>query len=219
MTGSIIAGENIITVNYRDKMSRFSVIGEAAVTLESISATYTGGDVPGGTLRSELTGITVTAHYSDGSSKNVTDYKISNANDAIVEGRNTVWITYNGGTDAVFITGIANSGEGDEPTSGLVMRTGTTTSSSIDTGLSSIKQFVLYRKTVNAPGLIDLSYNADLGTKYTMCTNYNTIMSGGISATSTYVAINGGIFNWNATLASDMMATGVTYTWVAIGEN
>lgn len=76
-------------------------------TLSSISATYTGGDVTVGTALSSLTGITVTATYSDGTSKTVTDYTLSGE---IAEGENTITVSYGGKTTTFKVTGVAESG-------------------------------------------------------------------------------------------------------------
>ena len=72
------------------------------VTLSSISATYSGGSVPVGTAVSALTGIVVTAHYSDGTSKAVTGYTLDGT---IAEGENTISVTYNGKTATFTVTG------------------------------------------------------------------------------------------------------------------
>lgn len=76
------------------------------VTLTSISATYSGGDVPAGTAVTDLTGIVVTAHYSDGTSKAVTGFTLSGT---IVEGSNTVTVTYQGKTATFTVTGVAET--------------------------------------------------------------------------------------------------------------
>lgn len=76
-------------------------------TLTSISATYSGGSVPVGTAVSALTGIVVTAHYSDGSTATVTGYTLSGE---IAEGENTVTVTYQGMTATFTVTGVAESG-------------------------------------------------------------------------------------------------------------
>ena len=78
-------------------------------TLVSISAVYDGGNVPVGTAVSSLTGVTVTAHYSDGGTANVTGYTLSGT---IVEGENTVTVTYMGKTATITVTGEAQSAEG-----------------------------------------------------------------------------------------------------------
>lgn len=78
--------------------------GETEVTLSSISAAYTGGDVAVGTALTSLTGITVTATYSDGSTANVTDYTLSGT---IAEGSNTITVSYGGKTTTFTVTGVA----------------------------------------------------------------------------------------------------------------
>lgn len=94
--------------------------GETEIKLSSISAIYTGGEVTTGTVLSNLTGITVTATYSDGTSKTVTGYSLSGE---ILEGENTVTVSYGGKTTTITVTGVAESG-GDTtaelPTDGLV---------------------------------------------------------------------------------------------------
>lgn len=85
------------------------------VTLTSISATYNGGDVAVGTAVTDLTGIVVTAHYSDGSTETVTGYTLSGT---IGEGENTVTVSYQGKTATFSVTGVADSG-GDESHEGV----------------------------------------------------------------------------------------------------
>lgn len=74
------------------------------VTLQSISATYSGSDVAVGTALTDLTDITVTAHYSDGSTANVTDYTLSGE---IAEGSNTITVSYGSKTTTFTVTGVA----------------------------------------------------------------------------------------------------------------
>ena len=83
------------------------------VTLSSISVTYNGGDVAVGTALTDLTGIVVTAHYSDGTSEAVAGYTLSGT---IAEGSNTVTVTYQGMTTAFAVTGVAESGGDDVAT-------------------------------------------------------------------------------------------------------
>jgi hypothetical protein len=85
---------------------------EPTVNLTSISATYSGGNVPVGTAVTALTGIVVTAHYSDGSQRNVTGYTLSGT---IAEGSNTVTVTYQGKNTTFVVNGVNESGgAGDE---------------------------------------------------------------------------------------------------------
>lgn len=81
-------------------------------TLTSISAVYTGGEVEAGTSVNSLTGITVTAHYSDGTSKNVTGYTLSGN---IVEGTNTITVSYGGKTTTFTVVAVSTPEEPDTP--------------------------------------------------------------------------------------------------------
>lgn len=80
-----------------------AVAQKAAATLTGISVAYSGGEVEEGTALSDLTGITVTAHYSDGSTATVTDYTLSGE---IAEGSNTITVSYGGMTATFTVTGI-----------------------------------------------------------------------------------------------------------------
>ena len=71
------------------------------VTLTSISVTYSGGPVPAGTALDGLTGIVVTAHYSDGTSETVTGYTLSGT---LTEGTSTITVSYGGKTDTFDVT-------------------------------------------------------------------------------------------------------------------
>lgn len=84
------------------------------VTLTSISATYNGGEVLVGTDIDDLTGITVTGTYSDGTTKNIIDYTLSGE---IIEGTNTITVSYDGKTTTFVVTGyVEQSGESGELT-------------------------------------------------------------------------------------------------------
>lgn len=82
------------------------------VTLSSISATYNGGNVLVGTSVNSLTGITVKAHYSDGTSKTVADYTLSGT---IAEGNNTITVSYDGKTTTFTVVGYVEETESTEP--------------------------------------------------------------------------------------------------------
>lgn len=102
---SLIAGKVLY-----DKYIEYTAPGTPEVTLTSISATYSGGDVAVGTAVTDLTGIVVTAHYSDGTSETVTGYTLSGT---ISEGENIVTISYGGMAATITVTGVAEPGEDD----------------------------------------------------------------------------------------------------------
>ena len=107
LSGTVAEGNNIITVSYNGKTTTFTVTGVAApVTLTKISAVYNGGSVPEGTALTDLTGITVTAHYSDGSTETVTGYTMSGT---IAEGNNTITVSHGGKTTTFAVMGFAKN--------------------------------------------------------------------------------------------------------------
>lgn len=79
---------------------------EPEKTLSSISVSYTGENVSVGTALTDLTGIVVIATYSDASTQVVTGYTLSGE---IVEGSNTITVTYEGKTATFTVTGYAVS--------------------------------------------------------------------------------------------------------------
>lgn len=83
-------------------------------TLSAILATYSGGDVVVGTALNDLTGIVVTAIYSDGTSEAVTGYTLSGT---IAEGENTITVGYGGKTTTFTVVGVsAETGVSNETT-------------------------------------------------------------------------------------------------------
>lgn len=103
-----------VSVEYTAFKTAFGITDEPVtpeVTLSSISATYSGGDVAIGTALTALTGITVTATYSDGSTAVVTGYTLSGT---IAEGNNTITVSYGGKTTTITVTGVVEQGGGEE---------------------------------------------------------------------------------------------------------
>lgn len=186
--------------------------GETEVTLTSISAAYSGGDVPVGTAVSALTGIVVTAHYSDGTSKAVTDYTLSGT---IAEGSNTITVSYGGMTTTFAVTGVAE----EEPESGepvyMLSERAFDGTSGVDSGyiLNDVdKDFSIcidYTATKTGGKLFDASKNANkFGPYLNASGGYNTYVGNirqGISyldtTTRTKVIIThekgSGVFNYH----------------------
>lgn len=122
------------------------------VVLVSIAAVYTGGNVPAGTVLSNLEGITVTATYSDGSTETVTGYTLSGT---IAEGSNTITVSYEGKTTSFTVVGEAVEEE----------------------GLPSIYQEVTFlRAENNAATYLDLGFAFD--TKARILMNYHIVNNG-----------------------------------------
>ena len=91
-----VTGNIVITVS--------AAVETIETTLTSISATYNGGDVSVGTELTDLIGdIVVTATYSDGTHNNVIGYELSGE---VVEGLNTITVTYQGKTATFTVNGV-----------------------------------------------------------------------------------------------------------------
>ena len=87
-----------------DRVTSYGEEEPTVVELLSISAKYTGGNVTVGTSLNDLTGITVTAHYSNGTTQTVTDYTMSGSVSNV--GNNTITISYSGKTTTITVVGI-----------------------------------------------------------------------------------------------------------------
>lgn len=102
---STACSNGIITIN--NVTGNITITANAIVkTLTSISATYTGGNVNVGTELTSLTGITVTATYSDSTTSIINGYTLSGT---IAEGSNTITVTYQDKTTTFTVTGVAVS--------------------------------------------------------------------------------------------------------------
>lgn len=117
--GSIYVPASLVTrykaaTNWATYADRITAIenesgDETGPVLESISAEYIAqGGVMAGFALSELTNfIVVTAHYADGTSETVTDYTLSGE---IVEGNNTITVTYKDKTTTFIVLGLSAGG-------------------------------------------------------------------------------------------------------------
>lgn len=112
------------------------------VTLSSITATYTGGEVTVGTALTDLTGITVTATYSDGTTANVIGYTLSGT---IAEGSSTITVSYGGKTTTFTVIGVAESGGEDSSLT-----------------VEQVKELVVFHGAPNASEGVENSVIADL---------------------------------------------------------
>ena len=105
LSGDLIAGQtNTVTVTYQGKTTTFEVTVNAEVILTGITVNYTGGTVAAGTTLEQLTGITVTATYSNGNTAMVAsgDYTLSGT---LTAGQsNTVTVAYQNKTATFVVT-------------------------------------------------------------------------------------------------------------------
>ena len=102
----------------------------------------------------------------------------------------------------------------------LTIKSGTTTSRTIDTGLSEIEEFFIYKETQTGTGLIHLHYSKTGGTSYMYASAWSTNNYGTKTITNATTAptISGGSITLpSSTATSGGLSSGVTYKWTAIG--
>lgn len=109
---------------------------------------------------------------------------------------------------------IASSGS-----SGFVVKSGTTTSGTIDTGLSDVEQFFIYKESQTATGLIHLHYTKSATSRmYASAWSTNSWGTKTITNGTGGVTVSGGTVTISATQAAQgALSSGVTYKWIAVG--
>ena len=102
---------------------------------------------------------------------------------------------------------------------GVQVKTGTTSSHTINTGLSKIDKLIIYADKITSVGVVTAVYSEDVEkAKVTFCGDYSVYSkSCGITDRSGF-SVSGGIFNWTETMDEYKFMTSTTYNWIAIGN-
>lgn len=102
---------------------------------------------------------------------------------------------------------------------GYAIKSGTTTSRTINTGLSDVEQFFMYKETQTGTGLIRLHYTKSATSRmYASAWSTNNYGSKTITNGTGGVTVSGGTVTISATQATQgALTSNVTYKWVAIG--
>ena len=113
-------------------------------------------------------------------------------------------------------TGTMEASGGDS--GGVQVKTGTTSSPTINTGLSKIDKLIIYAHKIKSIGLVTAVYSADVGTaKVTFCDSYSVYLRAcGIVDLSGF-SVSGGTFSWTETMDAYRFMSNATYNWIAIG--
>lgn len=103
---------------------------------------------------------------------------------------------------------------------GIQVRTGTTSSTSINTGLSSIDKFIIYSDTILSEGMVNAVYDSSKSAvTLTVCGGYNTyVKQCNVMAQSTGYSVSGGTFQWTDTSSIGSFMYDATYNWIAVGS-
>ena len=112
-------------------------------------------------------------------------------------------------------TGTMEASSGD----GTKVVTGTTSSPTIDTGLSKIDKLIIYADKITSVGVVTAVYSADVGkAKVTFCGDYSVYSKPcGITDRSGF-SVSGGTFSWTESVKEYKFMNNATYNWIAIGS-
>lgn len=100
----------------------------------------------------------------------------------------------------------------------IIMKSGTTTSDTINTGLSSISAIVIYKNSIFNTGFVQGVYTTNDATlRYTYCSSYSSYIKSCSTNTSTASTVNDGTFILGTSGSSGLTAD-TTYNWIAFGE-
>ena len=111
---------------------------------------------------------------------------------------------------------LVGKGTGETQSPVLTVKTGTATGRTIDTGLSDVEQFFLYKESQTSTGLIRLHYSKT-GTSRMYASDWSTD-SKTIANGTGGVSVSGGTVTVSATQATQGgLSSNVTYQWIAVG--
>ena len=101
--------------------------------------------------------------------------------------------------------------------SGVQVKTGTTLSPTINTGLSKIDKLIIYADKITSVGVVTAVYSAGKA-KVTFCGDYSVYSKPcGITDRSGF-SVSGGTFSWTESVKEYKFMNNATYNWIAIGS-
>lgn len=112
-------------------------------------------------------------------------------------------------------TGTMEASGGDSV--GVQVKAGTTSSPTINTGLSKIDKLIIYADKITSVGVVTAVYSAGKA-KVTFCGDYSVYSkSCGITDRSGF-SVSGGTFSWTESAKEYKFMNNATYNWIAIGS-
>lgn len=106
-----------------------------------------------------------------------------------------------------------------EASGGVQVKTGTTSSPTINTGLSKIDKLIIYANKIASKGMVDMIYNSDSSRAVTtFCGEYSVYSQYCKVTERTGFSVSGGTFNWTETMDEYKYMKNTTYNWIAFGS-
>lgn len=120
----------------------------------------------------------------------------------------------------ITILGVTGSYQGSTSSSGIQVKTGTTASTSIHTGLSSIDKFIMYSDRISSEGLVNVVYDSSKSAvTLTVCGEYNVFVKQcDVKTQTTGYSVSGGTFQWTDSSSLGSFMYDATYNWIAVGN-
>ena len=101
---------------------------------------------------------------------------------------------------------------------GVQVKTGTTSSPTINTGLSNIDKLIIYADRIKSIGVVTVVYSADVETANVIyCDSYSLYLKSCDIIDLSGFSVSGGTFSWTETMDAFVFMSNSTYNWIAIG--
>lgn len=197
VTGSMVSltGSKPTVGNGRVAMSKYN--GDLCITLNNVSLDKASAYLKKGGIIKVFGDGSLGSYFGDATPEDVRKGKKFTSKDGVATGTMEV----------------------DSGGSGVQVKTGTTSSPTINTGLSKIDKLIIYADKITSVGVVTAVYSADAEkAKVTFCGDYSVYSKPcGITDRSGF-SVSGGTFSWTESAKEYGFMNNATYNWIAIGS-
>lgn len=195
VTGSMVSltGSKPTVGNGRVTMSKYN--GDLCITLNNVSLDKASAYLKKGGIIRVFGDGSLGSYFGDAMPEDVRKGKRFTSKDGVATGTMEV----------------------DSGGSGVQVKTGTTSSPTINTGLSKIDKLIIYADKITSVGVVTAVYSAGKA-KVTFCGDYSVYSKPcGITDRSGF-SVSGGTFSWTESVKEYKFMNNATYNWIAIGS-
>lgn len=197
VTGSMVSltGSKPTVGNGRVTMSKYN--GDLCITLNNVSLDKASAYLKKGGIIRVFGDGSLGSYFGDAMPEDVRKGKRFTSKDGVATGTMEV----------------------DSGGSGVQVKTGTTSSPTINTGLSKIDKLIIYADKITSVGVVTAVYSADAGkAKVIFCGDYSVYSKPcGITDRSGF-SVSGGTFSWTESTKEYGFMNNAIYNWIAIGS-